>query len=119
MKKAIIIVGIFSGLLNVANAAQLSVASMPDGLKNGYFSINCTYTNGYFAAEGPVTNWGNYGLQGSINSINGLLADKDLSNFKLRVRLYCQNNSSANYFFDSTQLKEDGNILINPPENCA
>lgn len=119
MKKAIIIAGIFSGLVNVATAAQLSLGNMPDGLKKGYFSINCSYTNGHFAAEGPVTSWGNYGLQGAIKNINDLLADKDLSNFKLRVNLFCQNNSSANYFFDSSQLKEDGTILINPPENCA
>lgn len=119
MKKTIVLATCFFGLLNTVNAAQLLVPTMPDGLKNGYFSINCGYTNGNYSAEGPVTNWGNYGLLGSIRYLNSLLADKDIANFNVRIQLYCKNNASVNYLFDNTQLKAAEDILINPPQNCA
>lgn len=120
MKKIKFAVGCLLASFNLATqAAQLVVPSMPEGLKNGSFVVACSYNQGTFSAEGPVTNWGNYGLIGALKNVNALVSDKDTDNFKLRINLFCQNQASISYYFDTSRLKAAGEIVLDPPANCA
>ena len=120
MKKMIWTISCFLGLFNTATqAAQLVLPNMPEGLSKGTFSISCTYNQGHYSSEGPVINWGNYGLIGSLNDLNNLVKDKDTDNFNVGIRLSCQNKASAAYQFNTAQLKAAGQIVLELPKNCA
>ncbi|MDI9819115.1 MULTISPECIES: hypothetical protein [unclassified Legionella] len=108
------------------NAATLILPAMTDGLTNGYFSIQCSYSyksipGSYsrYSNEGPVINYGNYGLSGSLAEINTVVADKDSTDIHLNIRLICRNNASIAYQFDDSRLKAIGDILLELPQHCA
>lgn len=108
------------------NPATFSLASMPNGLANGTFSIGMTFVGGNYSSSGPVNNQDNrYGLVGSLRDLNEEIHDGTYNGqpiyyfgLNLSVTLTCKNHTSVTYRYDATDVRTKGAISLQPPANC-
>lgn len=108
------------------NPVTFSLASMPNGLVDGTFSIHLRNWAVNFDASGPVMNVGNYGLVGSLNELNDFIHNSTINGqhmyyfgVDLQIQLVCKNNARVRYQYDATFVRTKGQVSLQPPADCA